>query len=109
MKELVENLRTIAPIYSFEAPQGVTAPYMTYSLSESAIRTKSGIAGYEGTLSIGVYAPSRESCEALVNSVIESIDATMCDGRRLYFIGENESDYQDIGLIAKELTFNTLR
>lgn len=108
MKELVAKLRKVAPTYSFEAVQGKTTPYITYSLDESPIRTKSGIAGYEGTLSLAIYAASREQCDTLVQRVVEVLDRATCDGRRLYYASNSEVDYQDIGLVSKELSFNTL-
>ena len=109
MTELIRKLSKIAPTYSFDATQNATAPYITYTLSETPIRTKSGIAGYEGTLSLGVYAASRSACSALVERIVEALDRGVFDDRKLYFSDAAESEYQDIGIISKELTFNTLR
>lgn len=108
MEELVTRLTNILPTFPFEAAQGTKAPYATYELSETPIRTKEGIVGHEGVLTISLYTARLEAAMSLAECVIEAIDGKVFDGRKLYYSDIEDADYPDVGLSSKTLTFNTL-
>lgn len=109
MSELVNRIEAIIPIYPSEAPDNARTPYAVYEVSESPIRTKEGIAGYEGTLTVIVFASSMSIANAISRKVIEAIDSTVLDGTKFYYSSCNGNGYSDIGVSSNELTFNTLR
>jgi hypothetical protein len=109
MEAVVKALKGIAPTYPFDAVQDQRVPFITYQHSEIPIRTKDGIAGYEGTMSVSVYATSLMAAEALANRVIEAVDGRKFDTLTLYYNDVADADYPDNGISSKELTFNTLR
>jgi hypothetical protein len=108
MEELITKLSTIVPTYPFEGAQGVKAPYATYELSETPIRTKDGIVGSEGTLTLSVYAPSLRATQELADAIVSAIDSKRFGNRKVYYADTENSDYPDVGLSSKTLTFNTL-
>lgn len=109
MEVVIKALSAIAPTYPFDAVQNQRAPFITYQYSEIPIRTKDGIAGYEGTMSVSVYATSLMAAEALANRVVETVDGRKLGTLTLYYNDVSDSDYPDSGISSKELTFNTLR
>lgn len=109
MKELVAALKKILPTYMLTAPADATAPYAVFSASESVVRTKSGIAGYEGTINLSIYAPNMLILERVPTQVIAALDGKTFDGKTMYVTDVDVTDYPDVGLMAKELTINTLR
>jgi hypothetical protein len=109
MEAVVKALKGIAPTYPFDAVQDQRVPFITYQYSETPIRTKDGIAGYEGTMSVSVYATSLMAAEALANRVLEAVDGRRFGTLTLYYNDVSDSDYPDSGISSKDLTFNTLR
>ena len=78
MEVVIKALSAIAPTYPFEVPQDARVPYITYQITETPIRTKNGIAGYEGTLSLSVFATSLMAADTIASRVI-----AMVDGKRM--------------------------
>lgn len=109
MTTLISTLSKILPIYPFEAPQGARVPYGIYVKSESPVRTKEGIVGYDGSVTISIYANTLEAVGRIAEQIISALDNTTLDGYSYYYESANEESYSDIGLISKELTFTTLR
>lgn len=109
MTTLISTLSKILPIYPFEAPQSARVPYGIYVKSESPIRTKEGIVGYDGSVSISIYAGTLEAVSRIAELVISALDNTTLDGYSYYYDSANEESYSDIGLISKELTFSILK
>ena len=109
MTEFVAALKKILPAYLLPAPADVNAPYAVFSVSESVVRTKSGIAGYEGTINLSLYAPNMSVLERVTAQVVAALDGKALDGRTMYIADMDVASYPDVGLIAKELTINTLR
>lgn len=109
MKALISTLSKILPIYPFEAPQGARAPYGIYIKSVSPVRTKDGIVGYDGSVTLSIYAGTLEVVSYLAEQIISSLDNITLEGYSYYYEGSNEENYSDIGLVSKELTFTILR
>lgn len=109
MTTLISTLSKILPIYPFEAPQGARAPYGIYAKSESPVRTKDGIVGYDGSVTISIYANTLEVVGRIAEQIISVLDNTTLDGYSYYYESANEESYSDIGLISKELTFSILK
>ena len=109
MKALVSTLSKILPLYPFEVPQGTKAPYGVYVKSESPVRTKEGIAGYDGTISISIYANTLDTVERIAVLIIQALDNNTIGERSYYYESASEESYSDVGLVSKELTFTTLR
>lgn len=109
MKALITTLSKILPIYPFEAPQGARVPYGIYVKSESAVRTKDGIVGTDGSVTISIYANTIDAVEHIASQIITALDNTTLDGFSYYYEGANEESYSDIGLIQKDITFNILK
>lgn len=109
MEAVVKALNAIAPTYPFEAPQDARVPYITYQITETPIRTKNGIAGYEGTLSLSVFATSLMAADTIASRVIAMVDGKRMGDITLYYNDVSDSDYPDSGISSKDLTFNTLR
>lgn len=109
MTEFVKAISAILPLYSFPAAEEARAPYATYTLSETPIRTKDGIAGYEGTITLTIFATSIAAVDALMIRIIQAIDSKILDGRKMYCADSEISDYPEIGLTSKDLTINILR
>lgn len=109
MTTLISTLSKILPIYPFEAPQGVRVPYGIYVKSESPVRTKDGIVGYDGSVTISIYANTLEMVGRIAEQIISVLDNTTLDGYSYYYESANEESYSDIGLISKELTFSILK
>lgn len=108
MKELVDIISTLLPIYPYEAAATEIAPYATYLLRESPIRTFSGIAGYEGTLTLSIYCATIAEATAMAEQFIGVLDRQTLDGRTYYYADMDSSDFPEAGLVSKDLTFNTL-
>ena len=108
MTDFVKAVGTIVPAYPFEASASQTIPYAAYLLRETPIRTKNGIAGHEGTLTLSIYGDTLSGAEAMAKRVIALIDGKSFDGRTYYYADIDGSDYPDDGLISKDITFNTL-
>lgn len=108
MTEFVKAVGSIVPAYPFEAAVPQSTPYATYLLRETPIRTKDGIAGHEGTLTLSIYSDTLSGVEAMANRLISLIDGKSFDNRKYYYADIDGSDYPDDGLISKDITFNTL-
>lgn len=109
MKELVDVLNKIVPTYPQTAASRATAPYAVYDISETPIRTKDGIAGYEGTLTLSIFAQSVARARELAKSIISAIDAKRIGNRRYYYADASDEDYPDEGITSTVLTFNTIQ
>lgn len=108
MKQFVDIVNTIIPVYPSEVAAAQTAPYATYILRESPILTKTGIAGYEGTLTLSIYCATIAEATAIAERLIGVLDRQTLDGRKYYYTDIDNSDYPDVGLVSKDLTFNTI-
>jgi hypothetical protein len=109
MTDFVKAVRAIVPIAPYDESATQGAPYATYLLRETPLRTKDGIAGYEGTLTLSVYSATIAEAERLARSLIERLDRKIFDGRTYYYADVDGSDFPDMGLVSKDLTFNTLQ
>lgn len=109
MTELVDILSTIVAIYPAEASANARAPYATYDLRETPIRTSEGIAGYEGTLQLSIYCATHAQAAEIADTIVSAIDAERIGSRTYYYAGAEGGDYPDAGLVSKDLTFNTLQ
>lgn len=109
MEVVIKALSAIAPTYPFDAVQDQRAPFITYQYTEIPIRTKDGIAGYEGTMAVTVYATSLKAADVLAKRVVEAVDNKQLGTLTLYYNDVSDADYPDNGISSKELTFNTLR
>lgn len=109
MTEFVTALSRIVPTYLQPAPAEAVAPYAVFTVSESFTRTKSGIAGAEGTISLVVVAPKVPVLDNIVQRIVEVIDDKRFDGMTMYVTDVDMNDYPEMGLMTKELTINTLR
>ena len=108
MKQLIDTLEAIMPTYPAEASANARAPYATYLLRETPVRTKDGIAGHEGVLTLSIYCATYEAVDALAARVIAAVDAKSFDERKYYYADAESNDYPDAGLVSKDLTFNTI-
>ena len=109
MTELVDILSTIVAVYPAEASANARAPYATYDLRETPIRTSEGIAGYDGTLQLSIYCATHAQATEIADTIVSVIDAERIGTRTYYYAGAEGGDYPDAGLVSKDLTFNTLR
>ena len=109
MKALITTLSEILPVCPFEAPQGTRVPYGIYVKSVSPVRTKNGIVGYDGSVTISIYAGTIEAVERIAEQIIATLDNITLDGYSYYYDSSSEESYSDIGLIQKDLTFNILK
>ena len=110
MTSLLNVLSHILPTYPPDVPQGTRAPYAVYTRRETPVRTMDGIAGYDGTITISIYAASQAYVESLASRIIEAIDNKTIGDCSYYYEGADDGEsYADIGLDSKTLTFNTLR
>ena len=109
MTELIDILSTIVPVYLAEASANARAPYATYELTETPIRTSEGIAGYEGTLQLSIYCATHAQATEIADTIVSVIDAERIGTRTYYYAGAEGGDYPDAGLVSKDLTFNSLR
>lgn len=108
MEAALKVIQAIVPISHREVKQGTRAPYATYELSETPIRTKDGIVGYEGVFAVVIFASTLKEASALTDRVVEAIDNKTFGTRKFYYNDTEDEDFPDIGLIGKSLTFNTL-
>ena len=108
MSDLLIALHKILPVFPFEAPQGTPAPYGVWVRNETPIRTKDGICGYEGTLTISVLAGTLEAVDSLAERIISVVDNATFDQRDYYYESSSDESFSDIGLVQKDLTFNFL-
>lgn len=108
MKELVDVLNKIVPTYPQTAASRATAPYAVYDISDTPIRTKDGIAGYEGTLTLTVFASSVSIAKELAGRIITAVDSRIIGERRYYYADTSHEDYPDEGISSSVITFNTL-
>lgn len=106
MTSLLQAISKILPTYPFEAPQGTNIPYGVYVKNETPVRTKDGICGYDGTLTISVFAGTLEAIHTLASRIIGAIDNASFDGRDYYYESSSEENYSEIGLVQKDLIFN---
>jgi hypothetical protein len=109
MTELIDILSTIVAIYPAEASANARAPYATYDLRETPIRTSEGIAGYEGTLLLSIYCATHAQAAEIADTIVSAIDAELVGKRKYYYADGEGNDYPDVGLVSRDLTFNTLR
>ena len=105
MTDLFSAISAILPAYPFEAPQGATVPYCVYVKNETPVRTKDGICGYEGTVTVAVYAATIEAVTSLAKRIIDVVDSATFDKRDYYYESSSETSYSDIGKNKKDLTF----
>lgn len=108
MKQFVDIINAIVPVYPYEVAAAQTAPYATYILREAPIRTKAGIACFEGTLTLSIYCATIAEATAIAERLIVALDRQTLDGRTYYYADIDSSDYPDVGLVSKDLTFNTI-
>jgi hypothetical protein len=74
------------------------------------VRTKEGIAGYDGTVSISIYAASRKMVDEFAEQIISALDnQTIGDAEYYYENADEGEDFSDIGLDTKTLTFSSIR
>lgn len=109
MTELIAILNKIVPVHYQQATTPTSVPYAVYDISETPIRTKDGIAGYEGTLTLSVFAQSVARARELAKSIISTIDAQRIGNRRYYYADASDEDYPDEGITSTVLTFNTIQ
>lgn len=110
MKDLLNTLSRILPTYPPDVPQGTRAPYAVYVRRETPVRTKDGIAGYDGTVAISIYAASRKMVDEFAEQIISALDNQTIGDAEYYYDSTDEGDnYSDIGLDTKTLTFSTIR
>lgn len=110
MINLLDTLSHILPTYPPDVPQGTRAPYAVYARRETPVRTKDGIAGYDGTVTISIYAASRKMVDEFAEQIISALDnETIGDTDYFYESTDEGEDFSDIGLDTKTLTFSTLR
>lgn len=110
MKDLLSMLSRILPTYPPDVPQGTRAPYAVYTRRETPVRTKDGIAGYDGTLTISIYAASRKMVDEFAEQIISALDnKTIGDADYYYDNSDEGEDLSDIGLDTKTLTFSSVR
>lgn len=110
MTSLLNVLSRILPTYPPDVPQGTRAPYAVYARRETPVRTKEGIAGYDGTLTISIYAASRKMVDEFAEQIISALDnQTIGDAEYYYENSDEGEDFSDIGLDTKTLTFSTIR
>lgn len=110
MTNLLNTLSHILPTYPPDVPQGTHAPYAVYAKRETPVRTKDGIAGYDGTVTISIYAASRKMVDEFAEQIISALDnQTIGDADYYYENSDEGEDFSDIGLDTKTLTFSTLR
>lgn len=110
MTNLLNTLSLILPTYPPDVPQGARAPYAVYAKRETPVRAKDGIVGYDGVVTITIYAASQMDVDNLANSIISALDnKTIGDTDYFYESTDDGESYSDIGLVSKELIFTTLR
>lgn len=110
MTNLLNTLSRILPTYPPDVPQGARAPYAVYTRRETPVRTKEGIAGYDGTVTISIYAGTLKLVDELAERIITALDnKTLGDTDYFYESTDEGEDLSDIGLDAKTLTFSTMR
>lgn len=108
MTELIDILSVIVPVYPPDVSANARAPYATYELSETPIRTSEGIAGYEGTLQLSIYCATHAQAAEIADTIVSAIDAERIGSRTYYYAGAENDNYPDAGLVSRDLTFNTL-
>lgn len=110
MTSLLNVLSHILPTYPPDVPQGTRAPYAVYTTRETPVRTKDGIAGYDGTVTISIYAGTLKLVDELAERIIAALDnKTIGDTDYFYESTDEGEDFSDIGLDTKTLTFSTMR
>lgn len=109
MKAIIQAIQRIVRCYPSEAPESAAIPYAYYVSSETPIRTKDGIASYEGSLIIGVVCNTKAEVDTLAERIIDAFDDHDFDDTTLYYADASDSENAEAGLSIKELIFNTLR
>lgn len=109
MKQLVDIIERIIPVYLAEATANARAPYAAYDMRETPIRTKSGIAGYEGTFQLSIFCVTDKQAAEIADTIVTAIDTKLIGEHKYYYADCERSDYPDVGLVSRDLTFNTLR
>jgi hypothetical protein len=109
MTELLSRISRILPSYPFEAPQSTPVPYCVYVKNDTPVHTKDGICGYEGTLTISIYAATLSVVNDLASKIVDALDSQDIGGEEYYYDSSDAESFSDIGLFSKNLTFNTLR
>lgn len=61
-------------VFPLAAPQELTAAYATYSIRSEPIRTQSGIQVYDLSLTIDIYASTRDACLTLAASFFSGLE-----------------------------------
>lgn len=108
MTEIVSAIQPIVKVYPSEAPEDAAIPYAVYTTSRTPIRTKSGIAGYEGMLQLSVVARTKREVRQLSERIVEAIDNRDFGGDTLILSESADSENAEYGLSITDLTFNIL-
>lgn len=103
---IIAAIQRVLKIFPEPVPENVPLPYAFYTSTRSAIHTKDGIAGYEGTMSVGIVAESKVAVDTLAKRVVAELNGKSFDGITLLLADISDSEYTEVGLSTTELTFN---
>lgn len=104
--QILQQIQRIVRCYPDPAPESATLPYSYYTYTRNAIHTKDGIAGYEGTMSVGIVAESKVAVDTLAKRVVADLNGKSFAGITLLLADISDSEYTEVGLSTTELTFN---
>lgn len=106
---VISRIQQIVPIYPGTADPDTPLPYATYAESSEPIVTFDGIAGYDDSFSVAIFANSKILAERLRDKVIEALHGASFGDISLYYQGSEYIDYADLNISSFELTFSVLK
>lgn len=109
MNKVLSAIQAIVPIFPGTAEADTALPYATYTESSTPIVTFDGIASYEGTLSVAVFANKKLVAQRLRDSIVSALHNVTFDDLTLYYQSSDYVDYADMAIASYELTFNVLK
>ena len=72
--ELLSGIETA--VYAIAAPQETTGTYITYMLRREPIRSQDGIAGYDTTLTLNIYAQELDDAVTMAATMFAGLEDT---------------------------------
>ena len=109
MTTIIDQIKRILPIYPGTAEPEAKLPYAVYSERQDPVVTFDGIAGYDDTLNIALFAATKSKAEALRDELVALLNGKTLGASTLYYAGSDYTDYHDQKISSYELTFNLLR
>lgn len=109
MTTIINQIQQILPIYPGTAEAETKLPYAVYSERQEPLLTFDGIAGYEDTLNVALFASSKAAATELRNRLVALLNGKTFSDITLYYAGSDYTDYPEQRISSYEITFNITR